>query len=48
MANPPHKQKLYCFVDETGQDTKGESFLVSVIVTEEEYDRVNQVLLEIE
>jgi Protein of unknown function (DUF3800) len=48
MATLPHKQKLYCFVDETGQDTKGELFLVSVIVTAEEYDRVNQVLLEIE
>lgn len=27
-------QKFYCYVDETGQDTKGKFFLVSVVVTE--------------
>jgi hypothetical protein len=26
--------KLYCFVDETGQDTKGELFLVVVVLNE--------------
>ena len=26
--------KLYCFVDETGQDTKGELFLVAVVIKE--------------
>lgn len=26
--------KLYCFVDETGQDTKGEMFLVAVVIGE--------------
>lgn len=26
--------KLYCFVDETGQDTKGELFLVAVVLKE--------------
>lgn len=42
MTNPasPHKQKLYCFVDESGQDTEGEIFLVSVVVTGEERDRL--------
>ena len=25
-------QKIYCFVDETGQDTGGKLFLVSVVV----------------
>ncbi len=37
MSNqhPPHK--LCCFVDESGQDTKGEFFIVSVIVTQSEY-----------
>ena|SRR6266568_2273041 len=29
-------KKLYCYVDETGQDTAGDFFLVSVVVTEEE------------
>ncbi len=28
-------KKLYCYVDETGQDTQGELFIVSVAVTEE-------------
>lgn len=27
------RQKLYCYVDETGQDTKGKLFLVSVVIT---------------
>jgi len=27
-------QKYYCYVDETGQDTKGEFFLVSVVLVE--------------
>ncbi|MBM3209165.1 DUF3800 domain-containing protein [Candidatus Shapirobacteria bacterium] len=27
-------QKLYCFVDETGQDTKGELFLVAIVLQE--------------
>jgi hypothetical protein len=26
--------KLYCYVDETGQDTKGELFLVAVLLKE--------------
>ena len=29
-------QKLYCFVDETGQDTKGDFFLVAVVLKEAE------------
>jgi len=34
-------QKLYCYVDETGQDTKGKLFLVSVIITEPQRDANN-------
>jgi len=30
------KQKLYCYVDETGQDTNGELFLVSIVLKESE------------
>ncbi len=30
------KQKIYCYVDETGQDTKGEFFLVSVVLKDKE------------
>lgn len=31
------KQKLYCYVDETGQDTKGSFFLVTVVLEEQEH-----------
>lgn len=34
-SNPPHK--LCCFVDESGQDTKGDLFIVSIIITQSEY-----------
>ncbi len=37
-------QKLYCYVDESGQDTKGEIFLVSVVVTRSEQDRLRELL----
>src|SRR5258708_36108466 len=33
-------QKLYCYVDETGQDTKGELFLVALVVTDDERDKL--------
>lgn len=33
MVQPKHTQKLYCYVDETGQDTQGSLFLVSVVIT---------------
>ncbi len=42
------KQKLYCYVDETGQDTMGELFIVSVVVTGEFRDRVVMLLEKIE
>ncbi len=41
-------EKLYCYVDETGQDTKGDLFIVSVIVTEAERDKLREQLEEIE
>lgn len=41
-------QKLYCYVDETGQDTKGKLFIVSVIVTEGEREELARQLEEIE
>ena len=31
------KTKLYCYVDETGQDTQGRLFIVSVIIPENRY-----------
>jgi hypothetical protein len=33
-------RKLYCYVDETGQDTRGNLFIVSVAVADEERDRL--------
>jgi hypothetical protein len=39
---------LYCFVDETGQDTKGALFLVAVIITAEDMEALQQRLLRIE
>ncbi len=41
-------QKIYCYVDETGQDTKGELFLVSVVITENERDQLRGRLENIE
>lgn len=41
-------QKLYCYVDETGQDTKGKLFIVSVVVAKEDRDKINKFLLKVE
>ncbi len=41
-------QKLYTYVDETGQDTQGDLFLVSVIVTEGEQHALTEQLETIE
>ena len=42
----PHK--LSCFVDETGQDTKGELFIVAAVVTPSDYDDLELALERIE
>ena len=42
------KQKIYCYVDENGQDTKGEIFVVSIIVTGNERDELLALCEEIE
>ena len=41
-------QKLYAYVDESGQDTLGELFLVSVVVTGEARDGLRKKLRTIE
>jgi ribonuclease HII len=41
-------RKLFCYVDETGQDTAGTFFLVSVIVIGEERDALRETLNRIE
>jgi hypothetical protein len=41
-------RKLYCYVDESGQDTKGRIFLVSVVITEKERNEISDFLIKIE
>jgi hypothetical protein len=45
---PPTKQNLHCYVDETGQDTLGRLFIVSVVITEAERDALAAELETIE
>ena len=44
----PKTHKLYCYVDETGQDTKGRLFIVVAVVVAAERDKLNQYLEEAE
>jgi len=41
-------EKIYCYVDETGQDTKGKLFIVAFVVTNQQKDRLEKKLLVIE
>lgn len=41
-------KKLYCYVDETGQDTEGKLFIVVVIIVENEKEVVIEQIEEIE
>jgi hypothetical protein len=41
-------QKLYCYVDESGQDTEGELFIVAVVVATEERERLRKICTDIE
>ncbi len=41
-------QKLYCYVDETGQDARSNVFIVVAIVSEEEQSRLRQQLIDAE
>lgn len=40
--------KIYCYVDESGQDTKGKLFIVSIIVTEKDRDLLQKQVEKIE
>lgn len=42
------KQKLYCYVDETGQDTAGKLFIVAIIVLASDLEIIRKRLQEIE
>lgn len=41
-------RKLYCYVDESGQDTEGELFVVAVVLAPEDRDELLRVLAVIE
>jgi hypothetical protein len=47
-ASKSKKQKVYVYVDESGQDTLGEMFLVSVIIAGAERDLLRKHLQDIE
>src|SRR3989344_5582129 len=40
--------KLYCFVDETGQDTKGKLFVVSIVIAQKDKEEIEKLLEKIE
>ena len=41
-------QKIYCYVDETGQDTKSEIFVVVAVVSAGDQEQIRKQLLKIE
>lgn len=41
---PKHTHKLYCYVDETGQDTIGNLFIVAIVIADHRRDNVQQWL----
>lgn len=41
-------QKLYCYIDESGQDTGGKLFLVSVVITDSQKEKLRRQLEKIE
>jgi hypothetical protein len=47
MSQNP-KQKLYCYVDETGQDSASDVFILVAIVTDDDQDKLRQAIIEIE
>jgi hypothetical protein len=42
------RQKLYCYVDETGQDTTSSVFIVVAVVSAQEQEQLRQALVEVE
>jgi hypothetical protein len=41
-------KKLYCYVDESGQDTEGQFFVVAVLVTADDREELRRILEKIE
>jgi len=46
--SPRHRQKLSCYVDETGQDAASLAFVVVAVVTDDEQDALRHALIGIE
>ena len=44
MKTKTNKKKLYAYIDESGQDTKGFIFIVSILVLEDELDKICEEL----
>lgn len=45
---PPQKRKLYCYVDETGQDDASRVFVVVAVVSADDQQRFREALTDIE
>lgn len=48
MLSSELKQKLFCYVDETGQDTKGKLFIVALVITADNVEPLREALERIE
>jgi uncharacterized protein DUF3800 len=48
MASLPKKQKLYCYVDETGQDDRSEYFTVVTVVSAGNQQNLKESLIQLE
>lgn len=48
LQNLMHMRKLFCYVDETGQDTKGRLFIVSTVIIGAERENLRTKLKQIE
>ncbi len=48
ITSPRNKEKLYCYVDESGQDTGGDLFFVAVAILADERDELLRYLTDLE
>lgn len=48
MTTPSPPQKIYCYVDETGQDPRGNHFVVVTVIMGQEREKLRTVLEQIE
>ena len=48
MTAQPSKQKLYCFVDETGQDDRSKFFIVVTVISSDEVDQLRSLVARLE